>query len=61
MWGQEERVGRTGRGGDDTKINALKCGAEAMEVSGEPAVWGSCPPPPTGCCTHHALRQGSGI
>lgn len=37
-------MGRTGRGG--TKINALKCVAEAMEVSGEPAAWASCPPPP---------------
>lgn len=49
MWWQEERVGRTGRGG--TKINALKSGAEALEVRGEPVAWGSHPPPPTGCCT----------
>lgn len=43
MWGQE-KVGRGGGGG--TKINALKCGVEAMEVSGEPAMWGSREPPP---------------
>lgn len=44
MWGQE-KVGRRG-GGGGTKINALKCGVEAMEVSGEPAMWGSREPPP---------------
>lgn len=40
------RTGGGGGGGVDTKINALKCGVEAVEGSGAPAVRGSCTPPP---------------
>lgn len=41
MWGQEERVGRMGQGWRGGDKAALKCGAEAVEVSGELGLWGS--------------------